>query len=211
MKKIVLYILLLSGPIVAKAQFDRLKDSVVQVYGFVMTADSLQGIPAATISVKGRHQGTIANDQGVFDIVLLKGDSIEFSSIGYKSKTVWIPTNIAGNQYSIIQLMIADTMHLAMTIIRPRPTREQFEREFINTKVPDDDIEIARQNTDAMKRRALYRSLPADAREASNTYLRQNANRYSYQGQQPPQNIFSPLAWASFIQAWKRGDFKNNN
>ena len=198
----------------ANAQFDKLKDSVVEVYGFVMTADSLQGIPSVSIVVKGRSsqgRGTISNDQGVFNIVLLKGDSLEFSSIGYKSKMVPIPTNITGNQYSIIQLMITDTVHLAATIIRPRPTREQFEREFVSTKVPDDDIEIARQNTDAMKRRALYKSLPADAREASNSYLRQSANRYSYQGQQPPQNIFSPLAWASFIQAWKRGDFKNNN
>lgn len=211
MKKIVLYVLLLSGPIIAHAQFDKLKDSVVQVYGFVMTADSLQGIPAVSIAVKGRNQGTISNDQGVFSIVLLKGDSIEFSSIGYKSKLVHIPTNIAGNQYSIIQLMITDTVHLAATIIRPRPTREQFDRDFVNTKVPDDDIEIARQNTDALKRRALYKTLPADAREASNTYLRQAATRYSYQGQQPPQNIFSPLAWASFIEAWKRGDFKSSN
>jgi hypothetical protein len=214
MKKIVLYVLLISGPFVANAQFDKLKDSVVEVYGFVMTADSLQGIPAVSIVVKGRSsqgRGTISNDQGVFNIVLLKGDSLEFSSIGYKAKIVQIPTNITGNQYSIIQLMITDTVHLAATIIRPRPTREQFEREFVSTKVPDDDIEIARQNTDAMKRRALYKSLPADAREASNNYLRQAANRYSYQGQQPPQNIFSPLAWASFIQAWKRGDFKNNN
>jgi hypothetical protein len=211
MKKIVLYILLLAGPIIAHAQFDKLKDSVVQVYGFVMTADSLQGIPAVSIAVKGRNQGTISNDQGVFSIVLLKGDSIEFSSIGYKSKIVHIPTNIPGNQYSIIQLMITDTVHLAATIIRPRPTREQFDRDFVNTKVPDDDIEIARQNTDALKRRALYKTLPADAKEASNTYLRQAANRYSYQGQQPPQNIFSPLAWASFIEAWKRGDFKSSN
>jgi hypothetical protein len=211
MKKIVIYLLLLSGPFAAQAQFDKLKDSVVQVFGFVMTSDSLQGIPAASISVKGRRQGTIANDQGVFSIVLLKGDSIEFSSIGYKSKTVRIPTDIPGNQYSMIQLMASDTVHLAATIVKPRPTREQFEREFVSIKVPDDDIEIARQNTDAVKRRALYRSLPADATEAANTYLRQSATRYSYQGQQPPQNIFSPLAWASFIQAWKRGDFKNNN
>jgi hypothetical protein len=214
MKKIVLYILLLSGPVIAKAQFDKLKDSVVEVYGFVMTADSLQGIPAVSIIVKGRSamgRGTISNDQGVFNIVLFKGDSLEFSSIGYKSKTVAVPTNINGNQYSMIQLMISDTFHLAMTIVKPRPTKEQFEREFVNTKVPDDDIEIARQNTDALKRRALYKTLPADAREASNTYLRQSAQRYSYQGQQPPQNIFSPLAWASFIQAWKRGDFKSSN
>ena len=159
MKKFVLYLLLLSGPIVAHAQFEKLKDSVVEVYGFVMTADSLQGIPAVSIAIKGRGhgRGTISNDQGVFSIVLVKGDSIEFSSIGYKSKIVQIPTNIEGNQYSMIQLMITDTVHLAATIIRPRPTRQQFERDFVHTKVPDDDIEIARQNTDAAKRRVLYK------------------------------------------------------
>ena len=37
------------------------------------------------------------------------------------------------------------------------------------------------------------------------------ANRAVYQGQTPPMNIFNPAAWADFIQAWKRGDFKNKN
>jgi len=211
MKKFLLYILLLTGPFAAHAQFDRLRDSVVQVYGFVMTADSLTGIPGVTISVKGRHQGTFTNDQGVFSIPLLKGDVIEFTSIGYKAKVVEIPRNIPGNQYSMIQLMVNDTVYLPATIIKPRPTREQFERDFVNTKVPDDDIEIARQNTESAKRRILLRGLPNDAKEASNYYLRQSATRYSYQGQAPPQNIFNPIAWADFIQAWKRGDFKNNN
>jgi len=30
-------------------------------------------------------------------------------------------------------------------------------------------------------------------------------------GQVPPQNIFNPIAWAEFIQAWKRGDFKRKD
>jgi hypothetical protein len=211
MKKFVLYFLLITGPVVANAQFEKLKDSVVQVYGFVMTADSLVGIPGVTISVKGRNQGAFTNDQGIFSIPLLKGDRIEFTSIGYKSKIVEIPRNLPGNQYSLIQLLVNDTIYLPATIIKPRPTREQFERDFVNTKVPDDDIEIARQNTEAAKRKILLRGLPNDAREASNYYLRQNASKYSYQGQAPPQNIFNPLAWADFIKAWKRGDFKNNN
>jgi hypothetical protein len=211
MKKFVLYFLLISGPIVANAQFEKLKDSVVEVYGFVMTADSLTGIPGVTISVKGRNQGTFSNDQGVFDIALLKGDVIEFTSIGYKPIKVIIPRDIPGNHYSMIQLMVTDTVYLPATIIKPRPTKAQFERDFVNANVPDDDIEIARQNTEAAKRRILLRGLPNDAREASNYYLRQNATRYSYQGQAPPQNIFNPLAWADFIKAWKRGDFKNNN
>ena len=210
MKKIVLYILLLSAPFAVQAQFDKLKDSVVQLYGVIMTADSLKGIPAVSVIVKGRNQGTYSNDQGVFSIVVLKGDQIEFSSIGYKTYTLNVPDTFKGNQYSIIQLMITDAQYLPATIIKPRPTREQFERDFVNTSVPDDDIEIARQNTDAAKRRVLARSLPASAGEAASYYLKQQATRYYYQGQAPPQNIFNPVAWADFIQAWKRGDFRNN-
>jgi hypothetical protein len=211
MKKIVLYILLLSAPFAVQAQFDKLKDSVVQLYGVIMTADSLKGIPAVSVVVKGRNQGTYSNDQGVFSIVVLKGDQIEFSSIGYKTYTLNVPDTFKGNQYSLIQLMITDAQYLPATIIKPRPTREQFERDFINTPVPDDDIEIARQNTDAAKRRVLARSLPASAGEAASYYLKQQATRYYYQGQAPPQNIFNPVAWADFIQAWKRGDFRNSN
>ena len=211
MKKILLYILLLSAPTLVHAQFDKLKDSVVQLYGVVMTADSLKGIPAVSIVVKGRNQGTYSSDQGVFSIVVLKGDQVEFTSIGYKPVLVNIPDTFHGNQYSVIQLMVQDAQYLPATIIKPRPTREQFERDFVNTPVPDDNIEVARQNTSAAKRRILARTLPASAGEAASTYLRQNATRYYYQGQAPPQNIFNPVAWADFIQAWKRGDFRNNN
>jgi hypothetical protein len=211
MKKLVLYFLLLSAPFAVHAQFDKLKDSVVQVYGVIMTADSLKGIPAVSIVVKGRNQGTFSNDQGVFSIVVLKGDEIEFTSIGYKPVLYKIRDTTSGNQISLIQLMVVDAQYLPATVIAARPTREQFERDFINTKVPDDGIEIARQNNDAAKRRILSRSIPASSGEAASTYLRQNAQRYYYQGQAPPQNIFNPLAWADFIQAWKRGDFRNNN
>ncbi len=211
MKKLVLYILLLAAPFAVHAQFDKLKDSVVQLYGVIMTADSLKAIPMVTVVVKGRNQGTYSNEQGVFSIVVLKGDVVEFSSVGYKPVVVTIPDTMTGNQYSVVQLMVQDAQYLPATVIRARPTREQFERDFVNTPVPDDDIEIARQNNDAAKRRMLARSLPANAGEAAATYLRQSSQKYYYQGQAPPMNIFNPVAWADFIQAWKRGDFRNNN
>jgi hypothetical protein len=211
MKKTILYIFVLVSPFFAHAQFDKLRDSVVEVYGFVMSSDSLQGLPGVTVAVKGRNQGTFTNDQGVFDIPLLKGDVIEFSSIGYKSIIVQIPRDLKGNQYSMLQLMTDTALYLSATIIKPRPTQAQFDRDFVNTRVPDDQIEIARQNVSEAKRRILAKTLPADAKEAANTYLRQNASRYSYQGQAPPQNIFNPVAWADFINAWKRGDFKSSN
>lgn len=192
----------------SNAQFETVKDSVVQLYGITMTADSLQGIPAVSITIKGSTRGTITNNDGVFSIVALKGDIIEFSHVSYKPKTVIIPKNLQGNQYSIVQLMIEDTAYLPVTIIKPRPSSQQFARDFANTKVPDDDIEIARRNTDEAKRRALLQTTPNDGPAAASAQLRDVANRATYRGQVPPMNIFNPAAWSEFIQAWKRGDFK---
>ena len=213
MRKILLYFLffLFFVPAVTKAQFETYKDSVVQLYGVVMSADSLKGLPSVSIVVQGRNQGTISSEQGVFSIVVLKGDQIEFTSVGYKPKVVAIPKALEGNQQSIIQLMVEDTVYLPATIIKKRPTREEFERDFANIKVPNDDQEVARENLSEKNLRALMAAYPRDGREATNLYLKQNAQKYYSQGQLPPQNIFNPLAWAEFIKAWKRGDFKNKN
>ena len=212
-KKIVLYLFiaafLMSKP--ARAQFETSRDSVVQLYGIVMTADSLVGIPAVSISVKGQNRGTISNNQGVFSIAVLKGDQVEFSHVTYKTKLITIPKNLEGNQYSVVQLMVVDTVYLPATIIRPRPTPEQFARDFVNNNVPDDDYEIARKNTSAAKRKILLRTVPGDGGEATRMQFNNIANKAVYQGQTPPMNIFNPAAWASFIEAWKRGDFKNKN
>ena len=211
MKKFLQYLVLAAFllPLTAKSQFETARDSVVQLYGVIMTADSLVGIPAVSVTIKGQNRGTITNDQGVFSIVVLKGDQVEFSHVSYKPKTIEVPRNIEGNQYSVIQLMVQDTVYLPATINRARPTPEQFAREFVNTKVPDDDIEIARQNTNAAKRRVLLQTTPGDGGEATRIQFNRIANRAVYQGQTPPMNIFNPAAWADFIQAWKRGDFKN--
>ncbi len=210
MKRFLRYSLLLLffSPFAAKAQFETFKDSVVQLYGVVMTADSLRGLPAVSVVVKGTGRGTLTNNQGVFSIVVLKGDEIEFSYVGFKPKTTLIPRNLVGNQYSMIQLMVTDTVYLPASIIKPRPTREQFERDFVSTDIPDDDIEIARLNTDMAKRRVLAQSLPSDGREATNFNLAKNAQRYYYSGQTPPMNILNPFAWGEFVKAWKRGDYK---
>jgi hypothetical protein len=183
-------------------------DSVIQLYGVVMTADSLRALPGASVIVVGKGRGTIANEYGVFSIAVLKGDEILFSYVGFKDKSVNIPANLTDNQYSLVQLMVNDTTYLPATIIRTRPTRAQFERDFVNTRIPDDDLEIARKNTEEAKRKVLIASLPPDGREAVNQQLRTQAAKAYYAGQTPPMQVFNPAAWAEFIEAWKRGDFR---
>ncbi len=204
-------ILLVGLGLVQKAnaqQNNPYRDSIVQLYGVVMTADSLRGIPSASVIVEGKGRGTITSYDGVFSIAVMKGDRITFSSIGFKNNSIQIPLNLESNQYSVIQLLVSDTAYLPATILKPRPTKEQFERDFLNNRFPDDAYEIARKNTDEATRRILLNSLPADGREAVNFQLRQQTNKYYYAGQVPPMNIMNPAAWADFITAWKRGDFK---
>lgn len=201
----------LFAPACMFGQQNSAQDSVVQLYGVVMTADSLQAVPAATVFVLDKGRGTITNDQGVFSIAVLKGDKIRFSCIGFKDKVITIPYKLESNQYSVIQLMVTDTAYLPATILKPRPSRAQFERDFVNTDVPADELEIARRNNSESVRRALIAALPADGAEAVNLQMRQQAQKYYYYGQTPPQNIFNPAAWAEFIEAWKRGDFKKKN
>lgn len=184
------------------------KDSVVQLYGVLMSADSLRGLAQASIIVEGTGRGTLTNDQGVFSIAVLRGEHIRFSSTGFKDKQINIPDTLSGNQYYVFQLLVNDTVNLPATILKPRPTREQFERDFATTDIPADQLEIARQNTNEATRRVLVATLPADGREAVNMQLRQQATKYYYNGQQPPINLFNPFAWNEFIKAWKRGDFK---
>ena len=214
MKLPIRYILLLTVLLSAGKSFSQTslpRDSVVQLYGVVMTADSLQGIPSCSVLVEGKGRGTITSYDGVFSIVVLKGDKITFSSIGFKNRSILIPLDLPENQYSVIQLLVSDTAYLPATILKPRPTREQFERDFVNNKVSDDLYETARKNLNEAQRRVLIASLPADGREAVNYQLRQQASKAYYAGQLPPMNILNPAAWADFIQAWKRGDFKKKN
>ena len=215
MKKFVLFIIFFTAILISTSSMAQEKnpyrDSVIQFNGVVMTADSLRGIGSASIIVEGKGRGTISSPDGVFSIAVLKGDRITFSCMGFKNYCIAIPKDLKETQYTWIQLLVTDTVYLPATILKPRPTREQFERDFVNNKVPDDLYEIARKNTDESQRRVLIASLPRDGREAVNYQLRQQANKYYYNGQVPPMNILNPAAWADFIKAWKRGDFKSKN
>mgnify|MGYP006169469307 FL=1 len=211
-KKLILPILILFSlmSLQLNAQtVDIYRDSVVQLYGVVMTADSLKAIPLASIVVNKKGRGTITNNDGVFSIAVNKGETITFSCVGFKNRTILIPTKLEGNQYSVIQLMVNDTNFLPATILRARPSRAQFERDFVNAKVDDDLYETARKNTSMSQKRVILSSLPFDGREAVGASLTQQATKYYYSGQLPPMNILNPSAWRSFINSWKRGDYKS--
>ena len=185
------------------------KDSLIQFSGLILTSDSIQPLPYSTIYIKNKNLGTIADFNGFFSIVVQKGDSIEFSYVGFKPKLYIVPDSLNVNRYSMIQLLSQDTIYLAETVIYPWPSPENFKHAFLNNQIPDDDLERAKKNLSREKLKELGQKIPVDGNETSDMFLRQQAAKYYTYGQYPSIQLLNPMAWAQFFKAWKNGDFKN--
>ncbi len=183
-------------------------ENIIQINGVTMTADSLRAVPGVTVLVLNKNRGVVSGNSGVFAIVAYKGDTLQFSALGFRTKEFVVPKDLKGHYFSLIQLMAQDTFYLPETIIRPLPSREQLNYAFRNWRIPDDKYEIARKNTNAYALRALAYSMPRDGNENQSVYQQMQSQQAVYYGQQKPMNIFNPLAWAEFFDAWKRGDFR---
>ena len=191
-----------------KANSQTAFENIVQINGVTMTADSLRAVPGVIVLVKNKNRGVQSSSRGVFSIVVYKGDTLQFTALGFRSKEYAVPEDVQGQYISMIQLMVQDTFYLPETIIRPYPSREQFNYAFKYEQIPDDQYEVARKNTDALTLRALAYLLPKDGGENQSAYQGIQRQQAIYYGQAPPMNIFNPLAWAEFYEAWKRGDFR---
>lgn len=174
-----------------------------------MSSDSLQAIPFANIINLNIGTGTISNYQGFFSLVAAKGDTIEFSCLGFKDELYVIPDELESSRYSFIQLLTQDTIHLAATVIYPWPDPEDFREAFLALDVPDTYLDKARANLEKQRLRELGLTLMPDGNESSDRFFRQEARKYYWAGQPPPIQLFNVFAWQEFIEAWKRGDFKN--
>lgn len=205
---------MLLGTTFSKGQ-DRSKDSLennlVQFSGVVMTSDSLIGIPYVNVIIRKTKTGTYSDFNGYFNFVAHKGDTIDFSCIGFKSSFYVIPDSLSGNKYSMLKLMTEDTVFLDVSIITPMPKRDMFDYYFVKADIPDDDMERARKNLEREKLKEEAESMTADGSEAGKYYLAQRARSYYSAGQIAPNNLLNPFAWAQFFEAWKRGDFKKKD
>lgn len=181
---------------------------LIQFSGVILTTDSLVPIPLAHIIVLNAMRGTVSDFNGYFSFVAKKNDTVEFSAVGFKTDHFIVPDTIENNRYSLIQVMSTDTIYLTETVIYPWPTKEQFKEAFLNLEIPDDDIEIARQNLDQRQLLAKSENLPAEGSLSFKYTMQQQMDKLYYNGQTQPITILNPFAWAKFIKSWKDGDFK---
>ncbi|MFK7937651.1 MAG: carboxypeptidase-like regulatory domain-containing protein [Saprospiraceae bacterium] len=197
-----------------QAQIAPAADStLVQFSGMVLdgTTEDLYPVPYTNILVQGQGRGTYSDFKGFFSIVVEKGDVIVFSAVGYETVEYTIPDELEDNRYSLVQLMTQDAYNLPETVVFPWPSREHFKLEFLAMDVTPELQERAARNIANESLRRMRNKVDSDANEQADYYLRQQAREFYYIGQRPPMNIFNPVAWKKFFDAWKAGDYKKKD
>ena len=190
------------------------QDSVIQFSGLVVTNgpdDEAVVLPYTNIGIVGTSRGTSSDSEGYFSIVAKKGETVRFTRIGFKDVDYTIPDTLSQTLYFYVQIMSEDDYILDEAVIFPWPDREYFKYEFLAIDISDDLREKAEENVAAEVLEELRYTVPADGAEATSLVLRESARNFQYVGQTKPQNIFNPIAWKQFIDAWKRGDFKKKD
>ena len=187
------------------------QDSVIQFSGLVIT-DGEEGeatlLPYTNIGIIGTSRGTSSDAEGYFSIAAKKGETVRFTRIGFKDVEYTIPDTLSQTLYYYIQIMTEDENILPEAVIFPWPDREYFKYEFLAIDISDELREKAEENLAEDVLEELRYTIPVDGAEATSLVLRERARDFQYVGQTKPQQIFNPLAWKQFIDAWKRGDFK---
>jgi hypothetical protein len=184
------------------------KNDLVQFSGVVLDTDSLNPMPYTSILIKHTNRGTITDYFGYFSFVAQKNDTILFHSVGYKTAEFVIPDTLTNDRYSLIQVLIKDTIQLKEATVYPWPSVEQFKQAFLNLKIPEDDYERAMKNLAREEILERAEAMPMDGSLNYKYAMQQWQSKLYYAGQAPPISILNPIAWAQFIRAWKNGEFK---
>jgi hypothetical protein len=198
------------GPVAAQEDSTvRKRENLIQFTGIILTPDSLIGVPNVNIRIAGTRQGTNSNDQGFFSLVAVKGDTIHFSAVGYKSEKYVVPSSLPDKKYSMIQTMSQDTIYLNEVYIKPYISKELFQHYFVTLEIPEGQGQLESMDPETLRQMASVMKM--DGAENSKYYIRQETGKYYYTGQMPPINLMNPFAWAQFIKSWKSGKLKRQN
>ncbi|HRD51081.1 MAG TPA: carboxypeptidase-like regulatory domain-containing protein [Flavobacteriales bacterium] len=207
MKHMRQFLLLLFALIAFTAAAQPEKPKLVQFSGVVVT-DSLMPVPFTNIMVKDTYRGTMSDVYGYFSFVAQEGDTVMFSALGFSRSSYIIPLELPENRYSMIHVMGRDTVWLKEQVVVPWPSREQFAEAFLNLRLPADDYQLTMRNLSPAEMVQRFENLPPDGAMSYNYQMAMDQTRLYYSGGTPAINLFNPIAWAQFIQAWKGGKLK---
>ena len=197
----------LSGITAQTSPSNTVTPKLIQFSGVVLDQDSLTPIPFVSILIKGTGRGTICNFSGFFSLIVHPGDELEFHSVSHKYRSYKIADTITQKYYYAIQILTKDTFQLAEIDVYPWPSKEDFKRAFLALDLSDTDMDRADKNLQKEALTYLERNQTASASENYRYVMQAYYTKVYTTGQAPSMTLLNPLAWAQFIDAWRKGKF----
>lgn len=181
---------------------------LIQLSGVVVNSDSLKPISYTTVYNKTVKRGTLSDIYGYFSTVVLPGDTIIFNRFGYINSSFIIPDTLKDDRYSIIHILNLDSTNPPIITIYPWPSKEDFARAFVEMTPYDDALRRAQKMLSGSNLAYLSSVIDGDAISSYSWQRNQQFTKLYTMGQTPVNNLFNPVAWSQFVDAWKKGDLK---
>jgi hypothetical protein len=184
---------------------------LVQFSGVIYDKDSNSVVPYVTIKNLSEDGKTYsANYKGYFSFVVHEGDSILFSSVGYKKLKLTIPANLEEKKFTALIKIKSDNIELPMVTVFPWASVDEFKKDFLTLKFADDDLEIAMKNLSKESLKELASSLPRDGAEYSTNSFQYNHNNLVNSHMVQTNPLLNPLAWGALIKQITEGNKSRN-
>lgn len=183
---------------------------LLQVSGIIHNADTSTTVPYVTLTnLSYKNEYFNANHQGFFSFVARSGDTVRLSAVGYHSETLVIPEPRDNNSKNITLslTMKQQIIDLPVVSVYPWASIDEFNYDFMNLEIADDDILIAKRNLSYETLAAMAEEVPRDAGEIQNisTVNRHIGLTNKAISQRFANPLFSPIAWGNFINQITKG------
>lgn len=208
MRGILLFFLMILG-VVSFGQQTKGKDSLqfVQMTGIVIT-DSMYRVPFTKVYDMTTGRGVLADYYGYFALVVHPGDTIQFKSLGYKTKYYVIEDTMSLESFSLVQVLEEDTLMADPVDVYPWMSKEQFDYAFVHMDIPNDDIMRARERLTPQEMAFVGALMTSDGSSSYSAYQQQYYQDQYTRGQGGQNNLLNPSSWAQFINGIGTGAYR---
>ncbi len=191
--------------------FAQSANAIIRLNGLIVTGEEQYGIPGANVYIPKAGRGTSTNPYGFFNILCRQGDSVVFSSLGYKKQYFIVPETSEAN-ISLVVNIKEDTTFLPEVEILPYPTEQIFKEAFLALELPPDkNAENMKKNLNEKTLARMFYYSQMDGSENFKHYVNQQHIVGQQRFFQQSFSLLNPFAWARFIQSAKQGDLRRKD
>ena len=142
---------------------------------------------------------------GFFSLPVLEGDSLVFSSVGYKRSSYIVPEHREDNSIRVIVTLEEDITYLDELEVFPYPSEAVFKAAVLAVELPDQrDYDNLQRLLNSDVLREAYWELPASANMNHRFFMQQQQQAIANRFQPVANPLLNPFAWRDFIRSLKK-------